>query len=87
MKMSSRAKKRKISPNSKKTNNPRKRRTEKHGNYSIKPPTDAGSRVQDGELKFNYKTLRFEKISSTTSSPDRKQSMGGATEGMGVPLK
>ena len=54
------------------------RKRAKHGNYSIKPPKEAGPKGQEGELKFNYKTLRFEKVSSTPPSVgmlNRKQSV------------
>ena len=69
-------KKRKISPNP-----VTKSRNKKNGNYSIKPPDNSRPKGQEGELKFNYKTLRFERL-SPSQNLDRRKSIG-ATEGIG----
>ncbi len=57
--MGSKSKKRKLSPKVK-----RNTKNRKNSNYSIKPPKHDGPKSEDGELKFNYKTLRFERVSS-----------------------
>lgn len=69
-------KKRKISPNP-----VTKSRNKKNGNYSIKPPDNSRPKGQEGELKFNYKTLRFERLSPSRNL-DRRRTIG-ATEGIG----
>ena len=73
--MPNKSKKRKLSPKVKRNTKGRGRR--KSSNYSIKPPKDNGPKGQDGELKFNYKTLRFERTSTSekkTNENDNKES-------------
>ena len=47
------------------------------GNYSIKPPTTSAFNGQEGELKFNYKTLEFERVTNPRPNKpiERRQSM------------
>ena len=41
---------------------PQKNTSLPHGNYSIKPPSSSWSPGKHGDLKFNYKTLQFERV-------------------------
>ena len=69
----SKAKKRKLSPKKAGTGKGRGRRksTRSGGNYSIKPPKNVtGQKGEEGELKFNYKTLRFERFTSKPSDTE-----------------
>ena len=71
------AKKRKLSPKKTGTGKGRGRRksAKSGGNYSIKPPKNATwQKGEEGELKFNYKTLRFERFTSKPSDTEVKKS-------------